>query len=242
MDAFIEACCGSAAQFFTTAVLFPLDIVKTRMQLANTRERASMWQVAQQIMKRDGVAGLWGAGLRPKLTQATAQKFTFFYIFSIMMSRAKKRAPHGLSTIATLAVGYIAAMLNTLLTLPLEVASNCVLADSTGCTARRGLLQTMVDIHDRGGMAALFRGVSASFVLCLNPSVSFGLFERLKSIELRQQLRKGVPAQHVALTTAQAFWFGAVAKAVATLGTFPMIRAKLLVQTASNFRTSHPPS
>ena len=241
-EEFISATSGAAAQAFITLVLFPLDAIKTRMQVASDRASASALVVARRIVDKHGITALWGAGLGPKLVQAIIQKFSFFFIFAFCLKRAKRivastsdkatsMAKVTLSTPVSLTVGYVAALVNTLVTLPLEVASNCILADVSGSAARRGLYGTAAAIYASGGAGALYRGIDASVVLCLNPALSFGLFERFKTIIMQRKLVSATLSHQTGLTTAEAFWLGAVAKAFATLVTFPAIRAKLLIQT-----------
>ena len=241
-EEFISATSGAAAQAFITLVLFPLDAIKTRMQVASDRASASALVVARRIVDKHGITALWGAGLGPKLVQAIIQKFSFFFIFAFCLKRTKRivastsgkaanMAKVTLSTPVSLTVGYVAALVNTLVTLPLEVASNCILADVSGSAARRGLCGTAAAIYAAGGAGALYRGIDASVVLCLNPALSFGLFERFKTMILQQRIVSATSSHQTGLTTAEAFWLGAAAKAFATLVTFPAIRAKLLIQT-----------
>ena len=153
-DELISATSGAAAQALITLVLFPLDAIKTRMQVASDRASASALVVARRIVGKHGLTALWGAGLGPKLVQAIIQKFSFFFIFAFCLKRAKHIVASAsgkavdatkvaLSTPVSLTVGYVAALVNTLVTLPLEVASNCILADNSGVAARRGLYGTV---------------------------------------------------------------------------------------------------
>lgn len=74
-------------------------------------------------------------------------------------------------------------------------------------------------------------GFGASVVLCINPAIQYTVFDQLKALIL-QRVAARHPGKRVALTTAQAFLLGAVAKAIATVVTFPYIRAKVVLQAA----------
>ena len=243
-DSLIKATSGASAQAFVTLLLFPLDKVKTLLQVSTTKEGAL--QVGRRIIAAGGPLALW-QGMAAKMQTAVYSKFTFFYIFSVISARATAALLGGgkgsISTLASLAIGYCTALINTCLTLPLEVATNTIMANK-GSESRRGgggsavetgdgkapaertLVETMRRIHAVRGVAGLYTGGGViTLGLCLNPALEFGLFERLKTAVLAKQLAKGM--RRPTLTTAQSFWFGACSKIVATLVTFPLIRAKV---------------
>ncbi|TNN43763.1 Peroxisomal membrane protein PMP34 [Liparis tanakae] len=68
-------------------------------------------------------------------------------------------------------------------------------------------------IRDEGA-GALWNGTFPSLLLVLNPAIQFMIYEGLK-----RHLRKGVPRE---LSSAEVFIIGAVAKAVATVVTYPL--------------------
>ena len=233
-DSLIKASSGASAQAFTTLMLFPLDKIKTLLQVSTKSEGAL--SVARRIVAANGALALWW-GMGAKLQQAVYSKFTFFYIFSAISSRVTAMLGGQVGTFASLAVGYVAALLNTGLTLPVEVATNIIMANKGGrgadgrLPAERSLAETMRAVHAEKGVAGLYSGGGViTLGLCLNPALEFGLIERFKAPVLARQLARGV--RRPALSVAQSFLFGALSKIVATLVTFPLIRAKVLIQTA----------
>jgi hypothetical protein len=64
------------------------------------------------------------------------------------------------------------------------------------------------------GFRELWKGLQASLVLCSNPAITFGVFERIKSGIQSQNGKSNAP-----LTSGQAFFIGAFAKALATVVT-----------------------
>ena len=64
-------------------------------------------------------------------------------------------------------------------------------------------------IIDDDGYKGLWRGLQASLVLCINPAITYGLFERLKSTLEKKR----------SLTSLDAFCIGAVSKTLATVVT-----------------------
>lgn len=87
--------------------------------------------------------------------------------------------------------------------------------------------------YKEDGVAAFYRGLAASVLLCVNPAIYNTVFDQLKARLLaRIQARSG-GRRVVALSTLQAFALGVIAKAIATLLTYPYIRAKMVMQAAS---------
>jgi solute carrier family 25 (peroxisomal adenine nucleotide transporter), member 17 len=65
------------------------------------------------------------------------------------------------------------------------------------------------DIIKDGGIKDLWKGLKASLILCVNPAITFGVFERIKS-----QIKKGK-----VLSSKEAFLIGAMSKTLATIVT-----------------------
>jgi adenine nucleotide transporter 17 len=85
------------------------------------------------------------------------------------------------------------------------------------------LVDVAKGIYDSNGLQGFFTGIYASAVLCINPAIQFACYESGKTRILDAFATKS-------LTSAQAFFLGAFAKAVATLITYPFVRVKILLQ------------
>ena len=85
------------------------------------------------------------------------------------------------------------------------------------------MLKTARDIVDsEDGWTGLWRGMKASLVLVVNPSITYGAYQRLKEI-----LFPG----RTSLAPWEAFVLGALSKAMATVATQPLIVAKVRLQS-----------
>ena len=82
--------------------------------------------------------------------------------------------------------------------------------------------QIVKEILDQDGFTGLYAGLPASLVLTVNPAITYGLFERMKTL--------GYPEGPFAR--------GAASKAVATIVTYPYIMAKVRMQVKSEGRSS----
>ncbi|KAG8829205.1 ADP/ATP carrier protein [Serendipita sp. 399] len=79
------------------------------------------------------------------------------------------------------------------------------------------------DIIEEDGITGLWLGIHSSLVLTVNPAITYGVFERVKSI-----FTLGDP--NVKLSPWGAFTVGALSKTLATVVTYPYIMAKVRVQ------------
>ncbi len=77
----------------------------------------------------------------------------------------------------------------------------------------------------------LWRGIGPSLLLCSNPSINFTVFDTLKDQVLRH---KKLHHLEVRLNMAEAFLLGIIAKFAATIATYPLIRAKIMMMVAKN--------
>ena len=234
IDDFIRACNGAIASVVSTAILLPLDVCKAKLY-ADSKQHAkpqklptNIWAFAVHVYKSEGLAGLYSGGHIRLLEQLTT-KFTFYYFYSFFTHFFKARLVKGSGDIGAflnLFVGYLAAVANTFLTLPVQVVSAIMMVESSHSSASRGALKVASNIVNESGYKGLYRGVLPSVILSINPAVEFMVFEQLK---LRAIRAYGLRA-HDALSMGAAFWFGVIAKAIATLITFPYIRIKVLLQ------------
>ena len=90
----------------------------------------------------------------------------------------------------------------------------------------------------------LWRGLWPSILLCANPSIHYTIFDVLKEkLILRKQkrgkqnFRKQQQAQE-GLNMWEAFFIGLIAKFVATIVTYPLIRAKVMLMVSSSSSSS----
>ena len=86
---------------------------------------------------------------------------------------------------------------------------------------------------------SLWNGLLPAILLCTNPAIQYTMFENLKSALLQhrssqqQQQQQQGSKQHKSLTMWEAFLFGLVSKFFATIMTYPLIRAKVMLMVSS---------
>ncbi|KAI9033458.1 mitochondrial carrier domain-containing protein [Hyaloraphidium curvatum] len=228
LSPFGEAVAGAAAAAFANLLVYPLDVVSTRMQVQSRRREAqgnlpdgkpgldhhasvgyaSTLDGLVKIFEQEGVTGLY-AGLQTSMAATLLNNFSYFYAYSIIRRAYIRANPEPPSTIVELLLGMLAGACARICTTPVNVVT-------TRQQARPALtsLDILRDILDRDGPKGLYAGLPAALVLTVNPAITYGLNERMKTL--------GWPKG--------AFARGALGKAVATIVTYPYILAKVKLQ------------
>lgn len=117
-----------------------------------------------------------------------------------------------------LALGALAAAFAQLFTIPVSVIATRQQLSNKSVS----FLTTLKDILADDGITGLWRGLKPSLVLTINPAITYGMFERLKTAFLKEGEK---------MTPGKAFVIGALSKTMATvvrLGpAFPVRRYRL---------------
>jgi hypothetical protein len=75
-----------------TALLFPLDVLRTKLAASSDKSDSAMKTIAR-LMRTQGVAGLFG-GLSPKLVQSSLGKFLYFIFYTTFVQQLTRFRPH----------------------------------------------------------------------------------------------------------------------------------------------------
>ncbi|THG98736.1 hypothetical protein EW026_g3502 [Hermanssonia centrifuga] len=88
------------------------------------------------------------------------------------------------------------------------------------------------EIIEEEGVTGLWLGIKPGLVLTVNPAITYGLYERVKSVMLvAQQTASG--NSDAKLSSLATFTVGALSKTLATVVTYPYIMAKVRIQARS---------
>ncbi|KFA52923.1 hypothetical protein S40293_00978 [Stachybotrys chartarum IBT 40293] len=227
-----RAVAGASGAVVANALVYPLDIVKTRLQVQvksikgtdglGSRAYASTWDAITRIVEDDGVKGLY-AGINGSLIGVASTNFAYFYWYSIIRSLYNSYAAAGAapSTAVELALGAAAGAVAQVFTIPVAVVTTR--QQTASKEDRRGLIETAREvIAGPDGVSGLWRGLKASLVLVINPAITYGAYERLKESFFPGKAN---------LKPWEAFLLGATSKAMATIATQPLIVAKVGLQS-----------
>jgi hypothetical protein len=231
-NALADALAGVVASLVSLWTLYPIDVIKTNTQ-ANLPVTSGLYR-----------------GVATKTLHTASSNFMYFYIYSWISSWNKEKP----STLTRLLLSAIAAMLNTCLTLPLDVLSAkqqtqqeaSVKMDQAWDKAEQLNVDTQTGIEDEKKddtalqhclvpennnetehWTVLWKGLVPSLLLCTNPAIHYTAFDVIKTRILKRQSDKHT------LTMAQAFLVGLLAKFVATMITYPLIRTKIMLMVTT---------
>lgn len=244
-----KAAAGSVAAMVANTLVYPLDIVKTRLQIQTKAEEAKTKDVEKQegdsneeedderyegavdgikkIYKKGGIAGLY-AGLPSSLLGVATTNFAYFYWYGLIRTTYMTRTnAKTLSTATELLLGALAGALAQIFTIPVSVVTT---KQQTSRGKDNGFLTTVNKVIDEDGVTGLWRGLKASLILVINPSITYGSFERLKSLLFPNK---------TVLTAGENFLLGALSKAMATIATQPMIVAKVMQQSSDKSKRQY---
>lgn len=169
--------------------------IKTRLQVqikrdTNSKEPilgadphyASTLDAISQIVKSDGVSGLY-SGMAGSLLGVASTNFAYFYWYTVVrtlyLSSKKIQTPP--STAMELSLGAIAGALAQLFTIPVAVVTTR--QQTQPKSEQKGLLETGREVvNSEDGWSGLWRGLKASLVLVVNPSITYGAYQRLREV------------------------------------------------------------
>jgi hypothetical protein len=140
----------------------------------------STWDAITKIVADEGIQGLY-AGMNGSLLGVASTNFAYFYWYStvreLYFKSQKVQAPP--STAVELLLGAVAGALAQICTIPVAVVTTR--QQTQHKAERKGLIDTARDvINSEDGVTGLWRGLKASLVLVVNPSITYGAYERLK--------------------------------------------------------------
>ncbi|TFJ87333.1 hypothetical protein NSK_001665 [Nannochloropsis salina CCMP1776] len=195
------------------------------------------YRTASVMVQRHGAGALY-RGMVPVLISMGLSNAVFFFVSNLLkaiLSRYRQRTGKSLGYFGHLATGTIAGVLNVVLTTPLWVAGmRAKLSSAQGWN----ILTIMAKIWKDEGIMALWSGMIPSLLLVCNPVLQHFVYDVLKRRTLAtrrvrsSQLsfppssmpisRSEAAGAAVALTSLEAFYFGAVGKFVATVVSYPL--------------------
>ncbi|KAL0949937.1 hypothetical protein HGRIS_009963 [Hohenbuehelia grisea] len=259
-DSLIHAAAGAAGGTIAMTLTYPLIFLSTRAAVETKNEPKSTYQAVLDILKREGVLGLY-SGLNSSLLGIAVTNFVYYYFYE--HSRGiilKSRGGKGLSTPESMLAGMIAGSATTIISNPIWVVQTSQAVrtmdassdslDPKPATKKLGFRETIQNIIAKDGVKcvitlstttlaktmtrAFWRGIGPALVLVMNPVLQYTVFEQLKNVLVARRTQKlrsaGVVAAVAVLSDWDFFFLGAISKLVATSLTYPYIVIKSRLQ------------
>ncbi|MCJ1316600.1 ADP/ATP carrier protein [Xylographa vitiligo] len=230
-----NALAGATGAVMANALVYPLDIVKTRLQVQIKRKPddpspltvdgvhyTSTIDALSKIVDDEGVMGLY-SGLNGALIGVASTNFAYFYWYSIVRTLylSSQTLPKPPTTAIELSLGAVAGAVAQVFTIPVSVVTTR--QQTQPKVERKGLLDTGREVvNSEDGWTGLWRGLKASLVLVVNPAITYGAYQRLKDL---------IYPGKTHLRPFEAFFLGALSKSIATIVTQPLIVAKVGLQS-----------
>ena len=238
---------GLAAGFVSTVVFYPLELIKTRMQVEETRNGSYRTIIGsfERVLKVEGVTGLY-KGLTPAVLASCGSWGGYFYLYELakkrkLTTRESQGQGENLNSVDHLLAGFEAGIVLALLFQPLWLAKTRMALQEAhgsetvpGVTNRRpykGMIDALVTITKEEGVIGLYKGIVPALFLTSHGAVQFAAYEWLKKFfkTLRTNSTPGSTTDRILQPAVVSFITGASAKILASTLTYPyqVIRSRL---------------
>ena len=150
---------------------------KITIEDADHQHYESTLHAIKTIIEHEGIQGLY-SGMGGALLGVASTNFAYFYWYSVVRTLyLRSGAKH--STAAELSLGAVAGALAQLFTIPIAVIT--ARQQTQRKSERKGIIETGREVvNSEDGWTGLWRGLKASLVLVVNPSITYGAYQRLR--------------------------------------------------------------
>lgn len=202
----LSACTGGV---ITAFVVTPLDVLKTRTQLAASRGSGSA--AVLQMVRTEGIISLWG-GLHPSLLMTVPSCAIYFTSYEKIREAVGTGGSQRQRDLAPVVAAAGAKVLASTTTAPLELMRTRMQADRA--LLDEGMVGGAMSLVRQQGVLGLFRGLGPMLLRDVPFSCIYWVgYERLKQRFMEEEGE---------LSAAASFVSGGTAGALATLMTMPL--------------------
>lgn len=252
IPAVASAFSGALGGTIATLIVYPVDLVTTRMQIQGKvpggKKYKHLFDAFKQIYEEEGLGAFYKGATQSSLA-VMISAFFYFYAYDILrngrlrqVARSTKsgKPPSTLGIAEELLIGSLAGMFCKFITSPL---SNIVTRQQTAAVLAKSLpldgnekfsaakvktsaVDIAKDIYAEKGITGLWTGYKATMLLSVNPSLTYYFFQLLKVLLIPRKHRDN-PSKF------ELFFYPATAKSMATLLTYPLLLLKTQMQMKS---------
>ncbi|TIB68958.1 hypothetical protein E3P77_00761 [Wallemia ichthyophaga] len=247
---------GALGAVVSNGIVYPLDTLKTRIQAKDASDETedsessdnTKYQVTDisndlahipkntlingiiKLFKQEGIAAAYG-GFGASMLNTFSQQFAYFYWYgAVRTAWIKSSKINGnLSTVVELLIGAIAGDLAQIFTIPVNVIATRQQIGVQDGNTNATFFSVAKQIITDDGLTGLWRGLQPSLVLSVNPAITYGAYEKLKTAALSRHLSRSDGR----MSPWANFFLGAMSKTAATIVTYPYIMAKVRVMAGT---------
>nr|XP_019008319.1 uncharacterized protein I206_06876 [Kwoniella pini CBS 10737]OCF47100.1 hypothetical protein I206_06876 [Kwoniella pini CBS 10737] len=225
----------------------------------NTAKRIKRWgmfMMLLKILKKEGISGAFH-GFGASMIGTFSQQFAYFFFHTLLRTSYLRRLSlktttstsktiinsPSISTSAELFIGALAGAFAQIFTIPVQVIATRQQLWQPSISSSKdkkaviapSLFETANEIINENGITGLWTGLKPGLVLTINPAITYGVFERLKSYRLSKRLNGNHNiGKGGKLGVGESFILGMISKTLATVVTYPYIFAKVRLQAKKN--------
>eukprot|EP01080_Neovahlkampfia_damariscottae_P012191 gene12191-5778_t len=213
---------GISSGSLTTAILYPLDTIKIRLQASGRGVSVAKLKIFQgttaEIIKNEGFRTLY-RGIIPAMF-GSGMAWGFYFLFYNHAKRSFNSEK--LNSFQLIYSSLQAGLLTIMITHPIFFLKTRLQLEGVNST---GFVETVRNIVKTEGYSALYRGIIPSIWLTSHGMIQFLCYEKIKYYFQRDDK---------ILNSYQHFAFGAASKIIAMISTYPMQLIKTRLQDKKN--------
>eukprot|EP01031_Cornospumella_fuschlensis_P031735 gene31735-38356_t len=185
---------GVMGGLISTVALYPLELIKTRMQVMHEADKAylSMRHAARKVFVNEGIYGLY-RGVVPAAVAASGSWGGYFYFYELskqrkLLHKSTYQNSHqsSLDTVDHLLSGVEAGVAMVFLFNPVWVVKTrlALQGAETHITGKKykGLSDALRLIYREEGLAGLYTGLVPALLLTSHGAIQFAIYERMKTL------------------------------------------------------------
>lgn len=220
-----EVLSASLGGAVSASILYPLEVLKTRMQASDNEEDEDkgMVKYATDLYHKEGFA-VYLNGIETSAFQSAMEKAFYFFAYTVLKQGhqivqtlvSPSSTNQSLGGVANLALGCLAEWAHLPITMPIDCLTTAIQTSK-----QKNAFALMLGILKEGNM---YKGIQAYYVLCFKPALQYTIFEQVKAAILKSRNTR-------TLSAGESFLLGMVARTIATMAVYPFVRAKVVMQS-----------
>jgi len=226
----------NATQTTTTAVA---DKQLLKQKYA-TAAGEGMTSYASLMYENEGGITPFYSGVATSAFQSATEKSLYFFAYTFLKNGWTDITGNpNIGALSNLILGCFAEWAHLPVTLPIDCVTTAIQTDDKN----RGAFVLLGNILSTKGIGGFYKGIEAYTVLCLKPAIQYTVYEQVKQFVISARRANAAAATgnnstrttkdvvDESLNAAEAFFLGMFARVIATMLTYPYLRAKVMLQS-----------